>query len=76
LLAATLREMSELRGNGENPNTIRLDGLEQVADSIFGLMRAKRLEATPRLQQTNPSFARSISTWTTYAQPVAQSASW
>lgn len=76
LLEATLLEVSELRGNGENPNTLRLDGLEQVADAIFGLMRTERLEAAPRVQQTNPSFARSIPTWTHYAQPAAQLASW
>ena len=76
LLEATTLELSELRGNGENPNTIRLDGLEQVADAIFGLMRTERLEAAPRLQQTNSSLSRRIPTWTNYAQTVAQSVSW
>lgn len=76
LLEATLREVAELSGNGENPISIPLDGLEQVADAIFGLIRSKRHEAAPRLQPTKPSFAGSIPTWTHYAQTVTQSVSW
>ncbi|NMG75568.1 glycosyltransferase family protein [Aromatoleum diolicum] len=76
LLQAVGLETAALRGNGENPISIRLDGLEQVGRAIFGLIGTKRRDVAPRRPQAVPSSSRSIPTWTNFAPTVAQSASW
>jgi len=76
LLQAVSHETAALRGNGENPITIPLDGLEQVGRAIFGLIGTPRRDVAPRRPHAIPSSPRSIPTWTNFAPTVAQSASW
>jgi len=77
LLAAVQQEVAAtLHGDGENPASMLLDGLDEVAQAIFRLIGFKRPELATVDGEPLPTFTRSIPTWHTSPSTVAQSASW
>ena len=76
LLETVAQEIDSLHGDGRNPNTIRLDGLDQVANSIFGLIGLRNRPAASARNEAQPSTQRSMPTWQKCTPIAAPSVCW
>jgi len=70
------QEIDSLHGDGSNPNTLQLNGLDGVAQSIFALMDSRRPATAPATQpdRTPRSTTRSMPRWQKCPPSVAPSA--
>lgn len=73
LLDVVRQEAASLHGSGENPITIRLDGLQEVGRAIFRLIGIRHHEQEAGAGERFSFFHRSRPTWDTIASPAAQS---
>lgn len=73
LLDTVLQETASLHGSGENPITIRLEGLDEVGREIFRLLGIQRHELSAETTERFPLRHRSRPTWNMIASPAAPS---
>ncbi|MCB1906189.1 MAG: hypothetical protein KDH15_02370 [Rhodocyclaceae bacterium] len=77
LLETVGQEIDSLHGDGANPNSIALDGLDGVADAIFLLIDGRPSPASPALIAEPARIpTRSAPTWQKCTPIVAPSACW
>ncbi len=78
LLETVAQEIDSLHGDGSNPNTLPLDGLDGVADILFDLMEGRQQIPAPARTPRRPARAsnRSMPTWQKCTPSVAPSACW
>jgi len=78
LFETVSQEIDSLHGDGSNPNTLRLDGLDGVADAIRSLMDSPTAVAAPasRPETTPRVTTRSMPRWQKCTPSVAPSACW
>jgi predicted glycosyltransferase len=68
--------LATLHGNGENPTSLLLDGLDEVARAIFRLIGFKGPELATVRGEALPTFTRNIPTWRNSPTTAVPSASW
>ncbi|MCB1955973.1 MAG: hypothetical protein KDG55_09865 [Rhodocyclaceae bacterium] len=77
LMATVTQEIDSLHGDGTNPNALHLDGLDGVADAIFGLIDGLQPMVEPaRTPRPSRASNRSMPTWQKCTPSVAPSACW
>lgn len=84
LIETVAQEIAALHGDGSNPNTLRLDGLDSVAEALFALLDGRPAEAHAEApiarreirRESRSPVRRSVPIWQKCTPSVAPSACW